>query len=384
MSLRTWCPPLEKLTVGGYIAHHLGRAASKSGPKGEVATPSDSARIGIAFGIARGRTVKLSHRRRFLHLTVGAAALPAISRIARADTYPSRPVRIIAGFPAGTSTDITARVVGQWLSERLGQQFVVENRPGAGTNIATEMVAHAPSDGYTILWITQTNAINATLYDKLNFNFIRDIQPVASVVRVPAVLVVNPSFPSKTVPEFVAYAKSNPGKINYASPGIGSLPHVAGELFKFMTGVNMIHIAYRDSYVPDLLSGQVQTGFPTLPFVLEHIKTGKLRALAVTTAVRQEVLPDVPTVAEFVPGYEAVAWFGIGVPKKTPAEIVDKLSREVNVGVADSKIKERLENLGEAPMAMSPGDFSKLVADETEKWGKVIRAANIKADQAGV
>jgi tripartite-type tricarboxylate transporter receptor subunit TctC len=299
--------------------------------------------------------------------------------LAAALDYPTRPVRIIAGFPAGSSTDITARIVGQWLSERLGQQFIVENRPGAGTNIATEAIAHAPSDGYSILWITQTNAINATLYGTLNFNFIRDIQPIASVVRVPAVIVANPSFPAKTVPELIAYAKSNPGKINYASPGIGSLPHVAGELFKFMTSVDVVQVAYRDNYVPDLLSGQVQTGFPTLPFVLEHIKTGKLRALAVTTAMRQEVLPDVPTVAEFVPGYEAAAWFGIGAPKNTPAEILNKLNSEVNAGLADAKIKERLANLSEAPMVMSPSEFSKLIADETEKWGKVIRAANIKA-----
>jgi tripartite-type tricarboxylate transporter receptor subunit TctC len=319
-------------------------------------------------------------RRRFLHLGTGAAALPVLSRIAQAQTYPSRPVRITTGFPAGTSSDITARLIGQWLSERLGQQFVVENRPGAGTNIAAESVVHASPDGYSLLWVTQTNAINATLYDKLSFNFIHDIQPVASIIGVPAVITVNLSLPAKTVPEFIAYAKANPGKINLASPGIGSLPHVAGELFKFMTGVNMVHVAYRDNYLPDLLAGQVQTGFPTLPFVIEYIRTDKLRALAVTTAMRQEVLPDVPTVAEFVPGYEATAWFGIGAPKNTPTEIIEKLNRAINAGLADPKMKARLADLGGEAFAGSPNDFGQFIAAETEKWGKVIRAANIKAE----
>ena len=319
-------------------------------------------------------------RRNFLRLAAGAAALSAVPRFAQAQTYPSRPVRIMVGFAAGTSSDITARLIGQWLSERLSQQFVVENRPGAGTNIAAESVVHASPDGYSLLWVTQTNAINATLYDKLSFNFIHDIQPVASIVGVPAVMTVNPSFPAKTVPEFIAYAKANPGKINMASPGIGSLPHVAGELFKFMTGVDMVHVAYRNNYIPDLLAGQVQTGFPTLPFVIEHIRAGKLRALAVTTAKRQEVLPDISTVAEFVPGYEATAWFGIGAPKNTPTEIIEKLNKEINAGLADPRMKARLADLGGEAFAGSPNDFGQFIAAETEKWGKVIRAANIKAE----
>lgn len=323
--------------------------------------------------------MKLS-RRRFLNLAASATALPAVSRIARAEAYPSRPVRIIVGFPAGAASDITARLIGQWLSQRLGQQFVVENRTGAATNIASETIAHAPSDGYSLLWVTQSNAINATLYDTLNFNFIRDIVPIASVVRFPAVMVVNPSFPAKTAPEFIAYAKSNPGKINYASPGIGSLPHVAGELFKFMTGVHMAHVAYRGNYVPDLLSGQVQVAFSPITTVIENIRAGKLRALAVTSTMRQDVLSDIPTVAESVPAYEATGWFGIGTPKDTSVEIIEKLNREINAALADPKMKAQLADLGGTPFASSSAGFSKLVAEETEKWAKVIRAANIKPE----
>ena len=271
-------------------------------------------------------------RRQFLHLAAGAAALPAVSRIAWAQAYPTRPVRIIVGFAAGGAADIIARLIGQWLSERLGQPFVIENRPGAGSNIATEAVVRAPPDGYTLLLVGTANAINATLYDKLNFNFIRDIAPVAGIIRVPNVMVVNPSVPAKTVPEFIAYAKANPGKINMASGGIGTAAHVSGELFKMMAGVDMVHVPYRGAApaLTDLLGGQVQVMFASMPSSIEHIRAGKLRALAVTTATRSEALPDIPTVGEFVPGYEASAWYGVGAPKDTPAEIVDKLNKEIN------------------------------------------------------
>jgi len=319
-------------------------------------------------------------RRTILQLAAGAAALPALSRIAWAQSYPTRPVRIIVGFPAGTSSDITARLIGQWLSERLGQQFIVEDRPGAGTNIAADSVVHASPDGYSLLWVTQTNAINATVYSTLNFNFIRDIQPVASILRVAAVIMVHPSLPAKTVPEFIAYAKANPGKINMSSPGIGSVNHIAGELFKMMAGVDLVHVPYRGSQFPDLLSGQVQVTFNPLPSSLEFIRAGKLRALAVTTASRQAVLPDIPTVGEFVPGYEATAWFGIGAPKNTPAEIVDKLNREINAGLADPQLKARLVDLGGETFAGSPEDFAKFIAAETEKWAKVVKFAGIKPE----
>jgi tripartite-type tricarboxylate transporter receptor subunit TctC len=321
-------------------------------------------------------------RRRFLHLTAGAAALPAVSRFAWAQAYPTRPVRLIVPFAAGGSTDITARLMGQWLSERLGQPFVTENRPGAGTNIGTEAVVRAPPDGYTLLLVGPPSAINATLYDKLNFNFIRDIAPVAGVIRVPNVMVVNPSVPAKTVPEFIAYAKTNPRKVNMASSGNGTSPHVAGELFKLMSGVDLVHVPYRGGApaLTDLIAGQVQVYFATTPASIEYIRAGTLRALAVTTAARSEALPDVPTVGEFVPGYEASGWFGVGAPKSTPAEIIDKLNREINAGLADAKIKERLVDLGGTVLALSPAEFGKLIADETEKWGKVIRATNIKAE----
>ena len=319
-------------------------------------------------------------RRKFLHLAAGSVALPAVSHFAWAQTYPSRPVRIIVGFPAGSSSDITARLIGQWLSERSGQQFSVENRTGAGTNIATESVAHAAPDGYTLLWVTHANAFNATLYDTLNFNFIRDIQPVASVLRVASVMDVTPSLPVKTVPEFIAYAKANPGKINMATQGIGSINHVAGELFKMMAGVDLVAVHYRGSFFPDLLGGQVQITFSPIPSSLDFIRAGKLRALAVTTAERAKVLPDVPTVGEFVKGYEATAWFGIGAPANTPAEIVDKLNREINAGLVDLGFMKRLNDQGGVPTPMSPVEFSNFISDETEKWGKVIKFAGIKPE----
>jgi tripartite-type tricarboxylate transporter receptor subunit TctC len=321
-------------------------------------------------------------RRKFLHLAAGAASLPVMSRIARAQAYPSRPVHIVVGFPPGGSVDITARLIGQWLSERLGQPFVVENRPGAGTNVGTEAVVRASGDGYTLLLASQTNAVNATLYDKLNYSFIRDIAPVAGISREPNVMVVNPSFPAKTVPEFIAYAKAHPGDINFASGGNGSPPHVSGELFKMMTGVNMTHVPYRGGApaLTDLLAGQVQVQFATMSSSIEYIRARKLHALAVTTATRSDALPNLPTVGDFVPDYEASFWGGIGAPKSTPAEIISKLNREVNAALADPKFKARLSDQGSTVLAGSPADFGRLIADETEKWGKVVRAAGIKAD----
>jgi tripartite-type tricarboxylate transporter receptor subunit TctC len=321
-------------------------------------------------------------RRQFLHLAAGAAALPAVSRMAWAEIYPSRPVRIVVPFTPGGASDITARLMGQWLSERLGQQFVIDNRPGGGTNIGTEAVVRASPDGYTLLMVGGYNAINATLYDKLNHNFIRDIAPVAGIIVVPNVMVVNPSVPAATVPEFIAYAKSKPGKTTMASAGTGTPSHVTGELFKMMAGVNLVHVPYRGGgpALTDLLSGQVQVMFATMPSSIEYIRAGKLRALAVATATRSEALPDVPTVGEFVPGYEASSWSGVGAPKATPAEIVDKLNKEINAGLADPKMKARLADLGGTVLPGPPSDFGKLIADETEKWGKVIRAANIKLD----
>ncbi len=321
-------------------------------------------------------------RREFLQLSAAAMAMPAVARLARAETYPGRPVHIIVGFAAGGPNDISARLIGQWLSERLGQQFVVENRPGAGGNVATELVVRAPADGYTLLLVPAPAAINATLYDNLNFNFIRDIAPVAGILRVPEVMVVNPAVPASTVPEFIAYAKANPGKINMASAGNGTVPHVAGELFKFMTGVDLVRVGYRGGgpALVDLMGGQVQVMFEPTLSTIGYIRAGKLRALAVTSATRSAALPDVPTVGEFVPGYEATAWFGIGAPRNTPADIVGKLNGEINAGLVDAKIKDRLADLGGEPMPMSSADFAKFIADETEKWGKVVRAAGIKAE----
>jgi tripartite-type tricarboxylate transporter receptor subunit TctC len=321
-------------------------------------------------------------RRNFLHLAAGAAALSAASRIAWAQTYPSRPVRIVVPFAPGGVSDITARLIGQWLSEHLGQQFVMDNRPGGGGNIGTEAVVRASPDGYMLLLVGGWNAINATLYDKLNFNFIRDIAPVASVLRNANVMVVNPSVPATTVPEFIAYTKANSGKVNMASAGTGAPSHVTGELFKMMAGVNMTHVPYRSGgpALTDLLGGQVQVLFASTVSSIEYIRAGRLRALAVTTVTRLEALPDVPTMAEFLPGYEASVWVGVGAPKATPAAIVDKLNKEINAALADPKMKARLADLGGTALALSPADFGKLIADDTEKWGKVVKSVGIKAD----
>jgi tripartite-type tricarboxylate transporter receptor subunit TctC len=320
-------------------------------------------------------------RRNVLHLAAGAAALPTVSCIAIAQTYPSRPVRIMVGAAPGGAFDILARLTGQWLSEQLGQAFVVENRPGAGTNIATEAVVRAPADGYTLLMVGPDATINATLYDKLSFNFIRDIAPVASITRQPNAIVVNPQLSIQTVPGLIAYAKDNPGKINMASPGIGSGGHVTGELFKMMTGVEMVHVPYRGGApaITDLLAGQVQAFFGGLPASIEYIKAGKLRALAVTTAARVEALPDIPTVADFVPGYEASSVFGVGVPKYTPTQIIDKLNKDISAALADPAFKARLVDMGGTVLSGSPADFGKFIVDETEKWAKVIKFGNIKA-----
>jgi tripartite-type tricarboxylate transporter receptor subunit TctC len=319
-------------------------------------------------------------RRNFLHLAAGAAALPVVTRIARAQVYPTRPVRLIVPVAPAGASDITARLMGQWLSERLGQPFIIENRPGGGGNIGTEAVVRAPADGYTLLTVGGYNAINAALYDKLNFNLIRDIAPVAGVIRSTAVMVVHPSVPAKSVPEFIAYAKANPGKVYFASAGNGTTNHVAGELFKMMAGVDIVHVPYRGGgpALNDLLGGQVQVMFVPTVSSIEYIRAGRLRALAITAATRSDVLPDVPTVDEFVPGYEASTWYGIGAPKATPAEIVEKLNKEINASLADPKLKARLADLGGDVLALSPADFGRLIADETEKWGKVIRAAHIK------
>ncbi len=320
-------------------------------------------------------------RRQFLHLAAGAAALPAASRKARAQTYPTRPVRIVVGFAPGGSPDITARLIGQWLSGRLGQQFIVENRSGAGGNIATEIVVKAAPDGYTLLLVTTSSAINASLYDRLNFNFILDIAPVAGAIRVPNVMEVNLRLPAKTVPEFIAYAKANPGKINFASAGIGTAPYVSGELFKMMTGINMVHIPYpRVSAQSDLLGGQIQVTFGPIPSAIGNIRAGNTRALAVTTTARSAVLPDLPTVGDFVPGYEASTWLGIGAPKNTPAEIIDTLNREVNAAFADSEMKARFSEIGGEALVGSPSKFRQFIVAETEKWAKVIKFAGIKVE----
>jgi tripartite-type tricarboxylate transporter receptor subunit TctC len=321
-------------------------------------------------------------RRRFLSLAATAIGLPAISRVALAQDYPSRPVRLLVGFAAGGAPDIAARLVAQWLSDRLGQQFVIENRTGAGGNIATEAVVDAPADGYTLLMAGLQNAVNTTLYQKLKYDFARDMAPVAGVSHENYGMEVHPSFPAKTVPEFIAYAKANPGKLNMASPGNGTGPHMAGELFKIMAGVDMVHVPYRGSppALTDLLGGQVQMMFSPLSSSIAYVKTGKLRGLAVTTAVRSEVLPDIPTVGEFVPGYAAAGWFGVCAPRKTPAEIIDRLNREINAGLSDSKMKARFAELSATTFGGSPSDFARYIADETEKWGKVVRTANLRAD----
>jgi tripartite-type tricarboxylate transporter receptor subunit TctC len=329
----------------------------------------------------RGNAMTLA-RRTFLQLAAAAAALPALPRAATAQAWPSRPLRLVVGFPAGGTTDIAARLIGQWLSDRLGQPVVIENRPGAGANLAAETVVRAPPDGYTLLAATSSNVINTTFYQKLSFNFVRDIAMVAGVTRSPLVLEVNPSLPVKSVPELIAHAKANPGKIALASFGTGTTSHVAGELFKMTAGVDLFHVPYRGSapLVTDLLSGLVQAAFDNLPASIEHIRAGKLRALAVGTAERSPALPDVPTVAEFLPGFEASAWVAVAAPKATPAEIVERLNREINAGLADPKIKARLAELGGTVFVGTPADFDRLVAEQTEKWGKVIRAANIKAE----
>jgi tripartite-type tricarboxylate transporter receptor subunit TctC len=325
--------------------------------------------------------VKLA-RRRFMHLAAGAAAVPAQLRVATAQAYPARPIRLIVGFPPGGASDIVARLMAQWLSERFGQQFIVENRPGAGTNIATEAVVRATADGYTLLFATSPNAINATLYDNLPFNFIRDIAPVAGIITAPLVLVVNPSFPAKTIPDFIAYAKANPGRINVASSGTGTSGHLAGELFKMMVGINMVHVPYRGGApaLTDLLGGQVPVYLSVLPDSIEYIRSGKLRALAVTAATRWETLPDLPTVGEFVRGYQASAWQGVGAPKNTPGEIIEKLNKEINAILTDHETKRRLADLGGVPMPMTPAEFGKFIVAETEKWGKVVKFAGAKAN----
>jgi tripartite-type tricarboxylate transporter receptor subunit TctC len=321
-------------------------------------------------------------RRQFLHLAAGAAALPVLSRFAWAQAYPSRPVRLISGFPPGGANDLIARLIGQWLSERLGRPFVVENRPGAASNIATEAVVHALPDGYTLLLVVQANAVNATLYDKLNFNFMRDIAPVAGIVRVPSVMEVNPSVTPTTVAELIAYTKAHPGELAMASAGNGASSYVAGELFKMMTGVDMLHVPYRGAApaLTDLIAGRVQVYFDLMPNSIEQVRAGKVRPLAVTGATRSPALPELPTVGEFVPGYEVAAWFGVGAPKGTPAEVVDRLNNEINAGLADAKLKARLTDLGGTVLTGTPADFGKLIADETEKWAKVIKFAGLKAE----
>ena len=321
-------------------------------------------------------------RRNFLYLAAGTVALPIASRIASAQNYPTRPVRIVVGFAPGGTGDITARLMGQWLSERLGQPFVIENRPGAASNIAAEAVVRAAPDGYTLLWVTSTNAISATVYENLKFNFIRDIAPVAGVIRAPFVMAVNPSVPAKSVPEFIVYAGANPGKINFGSGGQGSSTHVPGEMFKMMTGVDMLHVPYRGSgsALTNLLSGQMQVAFDVISSSIEYVRTGQLRALAVTTATRSEALPDTPTVGDFVPGYEASTWNGLGAPRNTPVEIIDRLNREITAVLADPKVKARLATQGGTVLPGSPAEFAKFIAEETERLSKVVKFAGIKAD----
>jgi tripartite-type tricarboxylate transporter receptor subunit TctC len=321
-------------------------------------------------------------RRKFLHLFAGIATLPTFSRLARAQTYPARPLHIVIGGTPGATLDVLARLIGQRLSEHLGQPLIVDSKPGAGTNIATEFVVRAPPDGYTLLLVAPTSAINTTLYHDLNFNFLRDIAPVAGIARVPNVLLVNPSFPAKSVPEFIAYAKAHPGEINMASPGIGTSPHMAGELFKMMTGIRLVHVPYKGEApaLTDLLAGQVQVMFSTTTATMQHIRAGTLRALAVSSSAPFDALPNLPTIASFVPGYETGSFYGVGAPKRTPSEIIGKLNLEINAALADPKIKARLADLGGTVLAGSPADFGNLIADETEKWAKVIKFAGLKAE----
>jgi tripartite-type tricarboxylate transporter receptor subunit TctC len=347
--------------------------------------PPASQQVRVAFihvsliRMVRVTPMKLP-RRQLLHLAAGAAALPAVTRTASAQSYPTRPVRIVVGFAAGQAIDIVTRIVGQSLSERLGQQFIIENRPGAGGNIGTEVVVRAPPDGYTLLAIGSNNMINATLYEKLNYDFIQDIAPVASIYRVPQVVEVNPSFPATTLPEFIEYAKANPGKINFASAGSGSVAHLSGELFKVMAGVNMLHVPYRGApaALTDLIGGQVQVMFDNMPSSMEHIRAGRLRPLAVTAATRLEGLPDIPTVGDFVPGFETSAWAGIGAPRNTPVEIIDKLNREINAALADPKIEARMADLGGMVLALSPTEYGKRIAEETMKWAKAVKFSGAK------
>jgi tripartite-type tricarboxylate transporter receptor subunit TctC len=324
--------------------------------------------------------MKLPHRRQFLHLAAGAAALPAASQFAFALDYPTRPVRVVVGFPVGIGPDIAGRLIGQWLSERLGQQFVIDNRTGAAGNIATEIVAKASPDGYTLLVAVSSNAVNAALYKNVNFNFARDLVPVAFIGSTPFVMVVTPSFPAKTLPEFITYAKANPGKINMASQGIGTTPHVSGEMLKMMSGIDLVHVPYRGNLVTDLLAGQVQVYFGPMPQVIGYVRSGQLRALGVTTSTRSDALPDVPTLGEFVPGYEASGWYGVCAPTRTPPDIIDKLNKEISAADADPGLQARLLTIGVVPKAMTPAEFGKFIADETEKWAKVIKFANIKPD----
>jgi tripartite-type tricarboxylate transporter receptor subunit TctC len=338
-----------------------------------------SPKVGSALS---ARALEIS-RQRFLKLIASAAALPTFARIATGQNYPSRPIRIIVGFPPGGAADVTARLIGQWLSERLGQPFIIENRPGAGTNIGTEAVAKSPADGYTLLLVSVANTVNASLYESLNFDFIRDITPVAGLVRGPLVMEVNPSVPATTVPEFIAYAKANPEMINIASAGIGTPGHMASELFQLLTDLDLLDVPYRGGApaLTDLLAGQVHVMFDNLPTSLEYIRAGKLRALAVSTITRSDTLPDLPTVSEFVPGYEVSSWFGIGAPRNTPRQVVDKLNAEINAGLTTPKLKAQVMDLGSSPLIGSPADFGSLIVKETEKWRKVIRAAKIKPEQ---
>jgi tripartite-type tricarboxylate transporter receptor subunit TctC len=320
------------------------------------------------------------HRRRFLHLAGGAAALPALSRSASAETWPARPVRIVVGFPAGNAPDIIARMLGQWLAEKLGQQFIVDNRPGAGSTIATEGVANSPADGYTLMLVVMSNAIGASLYTNLRYDLKRDLVGVAGVANAPFIMLVNPDLPAKTVPEFIAYAKAHPGKINMASGGTGTSTHLLGELLKMMAGVDLVHVPYRGNYIPDLLSGQTQLLFGPIPQTIGFVRDGRLRALAVTTPKRLDVLPDVPTIGDFLPGYEGVGWYGLAAPKGTPPEIVDRLNRETNAALANAEFKKKLANLGVDPVVATPAEYTKFIADEVDKWAKVIRYAAIKPD----